>query len=137
MTTERRRGANARTLEQERAAAAWDCVRSVKGQGFEKEYSSLARGAPADIQRNGLGQALAFWRAKGKGNRANAELFAHVSRWGMGRLGVTGHTDLLGWVMETANTEQYRHATVEAMAFLSWLKRFAEAELKSDTDGGV
>jgi CRISPR-associated protein Cmr5 len=140
MTTDSRRGANPRTLEQQRAAAAWNCVRTVKDQGFEgfeKEYSALARGAPADIQRNGLGQTLAFWRAKGKGSRANAQLFTHVSEWVVGQLRITGHDHLLTWVMQSATTEQYRHATVEAMAFLAWLKRFAEAELKSETDGGV
>ena len=55
-----------RTLEQRRAASAWANVEDVHthGTSYEKEYGQLARSAPADIQTNGLGQTLAFWRAK-------------------------------------------------------------------------
>ena len=59
---------NQRNLEQERASAAWEYItKEVKGlpEKVQKEYASLAKKAPADIQANGLGQTLAFWRAKG------------------------------------------------------------------------
>jgi len=36
---------------------------------------------------------------------------------------------LLEWIIKTATTEEYRRATSEAISFLIWLKRFAEAEL--------
>jgi CRISPR-associated protein Cmr5 len=35
---------------------------------------------------------------------------------------------LLNWVVEK-DSVAYRRATAEALAFLNWLKRFAEAEL--------
>lgn len=122
MTTVSRR----RSLEQERAAKAWDCVRSVTGR--KKEYVSLARGAPADIQANGLGQTLAFWKAKKEPE--HRQVYAAVSQWIQERLNL-GDRDLLEWVIKDANTNDYRRATAEAMAFLTWLKRFAEAELES------
>lgn len=126
-----------RSLEQRRAAQAWDCVISIKGKPYEKDYSSLARSAPADIQFNGLGQTLAFWRAKGydkgkpkdNGNNGHAQLLRHVSEWVRGQLNLTNSKDLLEWVAKEAATDQYRRATVEAISFLSWIKRFAEAEL--------
>lgn len=122
MTTVSRR----RSLEQERAAKAWDCVRSVAER--KKEYVSLARGAPADIQANGLGQTLAFWKAKKE--LEHRQVYAAVSQWIQERLNL-GDRDVLEWVIKDANTNDYRRATAEVMAFLTWLKRFAEAELDS------
>jgi CRISPR-associated protein Cmr5 len=124
-----------RSLEQKRAAQAWDCVTPVKGKKYEKEYSSLAKSAPADIQANGLGQTLAFWRAKGydkgkpKDDNAHAQLLRHVSEWVRNQLSLANSKEMLEWIAKDATTDQYRRATAEAMAFLAWVKRFAEAEL--------
>ncbi len=113
------------TQEQKRAAQAWKDVRNdVKGKGFASEYKALAASAPADIQTNGLGQTLAFWLSKGKGEHKT--LYGHVSTWVVQRMGASG--DLLRWITQTDST-RYRRATVEALAFLGWLKRFAQAEL--------
>ena len=119
-----------RTLEQERAKKAWECVQEAKKQGKEygKKYGSLARSAPADIQANGLGQTLAFWRAKKKEAHCQ-DLLQHVSGWVQGQMQLGAPAGLLNWIMEQASTDEYRLATSEAMAFLMWLKRFAEAEL--------
>lgn len=117
-----------RSLEQERAARAWECVTSVRGKPYEKEYSSLARSAPADIQSNGLGQTLAFWRAKKKDADKEA-LYQHVAAWVQTQIQFTQPSDLLEWIVKQAGTDEYRRATTEAIAFLSWIKRFAEAEL--------
>lgn len=127
-----------RSLEQERAEQAWECVKSVKGNPKEKEYVSLARGAPADIQANGLGQTLAFWRAKGfkKGSPQpgdpHAQLYQHVAGWVQRQIAGGASHDLLEWVTKSATTNDYRRATAEAIAFLTWLKRFAEAELEHE-----
>jgi CRISPR-associated protein Cmr5 len=113
------------SLEQKRAQAAWTAVKNVSEK--KKEYKALANNAPADIQINGLGQTLAFWRAKGKGE--HKAIYSAVSDWVTKQLKAT-HTDgLLGWIMNEATSQQYRQATTEALAFLVWLKRFAEAEL--------
>jgi len=53
-----------------------------------------------------------------------------VSEWVLGQLHVQDAEGLLHWIMTTASTEDYRRATAEAMAFLVWLKRFSEAEIK-------
>jgi CRISPR-associated protein Cmr5 len=57
-----------KTLEQQRATRAWECVDEVtsKSQDFKKKYGSLARKVPTLILTNGLGQTLAFLKAKGK-----------------------------------------------------------------------
>jgi CRISPR-associated protein Cmr5 len=113
------------TQEQERAAQAWRDVRDdVKGKGFTSEYKSLAVSAPADVQTNGLGQTLAFWLSKGKSEHKT--LYKHVSTWVMQKMDADG--DLLRWITQT-DSVRYRQATVEALAFLGWLRRFAQAEL--------
>ncbi|MCX7683498.1 MAG: type III-B CRISPR module-associated protein Cmr5 [Anaerolineae bacterium] len=118
------------SLEQKRAAAAWERVVYVRdhGQGYAKKYGQLAKSAPADIQANGLGQTLAFWRAKTKEEHSQA-LFKDVSDWVKQQLGLPAQKTLLEWIMQDARTDEYRRATAEAIAFLNWLKRFAEAEL--------
>jgi len=113
------------TQEQERAAQAWkDVSDDVKGKGFASEYKALVASAPADIQINGLGQTLAFWLSKGKGEHKT--LYRHLSTWVVQKMGQGD--DLLRWITQTESTP-YRRATVEALAFLGWLKRFAQAEL--------
>lgn len=126
------------TTEQKRARRAMDCVSQVKAIGGDtaREYSSLASSAPAYIQSNGLGQALAFWRSKGweKGkpkDNGHAWLYSHISQWVCKRMGWDEGAKpegLLGWLVEKS-TDDYRRATAETQAFLVWLKRFAEAEL--------
>ncbi len=132
-----------RSLEQDRAKASWECIDQVKKKNeqlsekkkYAREYGGLAQSAPADIQASGLGQTLAFWRAKGfeKGHPriddAHAEILEHVSAWlGKQRILPDGR-DALEWIAKDASTDDYRRASAEAVAFLTWLKRFAEAEL--------
>lgn len=112
-----------RSLDQKRAAMAWERVRAVTQA--RKEYLSLVRGAPADVQANGLGQTLAFWKAKRKPEYDAA--YDAVAGWLQAQLQL-GPKDVLEWITREATSSQYRRATAEAMAFLVWLKRFAEAE---------
>jgi len=127
-----------KTLEQERAQRAWECVQKVtsKSQEFKNKYGSLARKVPALVLTNGLGQTLAFLQAKGKNNPADEHtvLFRHLSDWVLAQVGTdttASNPDLLRWVLEN-DSAAYRRATTEALAFLIWLKRFAEAELLTE-----
>ncbi|MCS6774899.1 MAG: type III-B CRISPR module-associated protein Cmr5 [Thermoflexales bacterium] len=115
-----------RTLEQERAKHAWQAVQKAKQDNVGKEFGRVARSLPADIQANGLGQTLAFLRAKGHNH-----VFDAVSDWAKQRLN-HGSDNLLEWITQQATSEDYRRATAEVIAYAIWLKRFAEAELKED-----
>jgi len=116
-----------RSLEQERAKAAWEKVSAKRQKTDQAEkYGQLAKGAAADIQSNGLGQTLAFWRAKGEAH--HEALLKDVSEWVKGQLKFDQKLTLLDWIIQKATTDEYRRATAEAMAFLAWVKRFAEAE---------
>ncbi|HXG36040.1 MAG TPA: type III-B CRISPR module-associated protein Cmr5, partial [Dehalococcoidia bacterium] len=82
-----------KTLEQQRARRAWDCVQEVTNQpqDFKKKYSSLARKVPMLVLTNGLGQTLAFLLSKAKRHepenkrsveaKAHDLLFTHLSNW--------------------------------------------------------
>jgi len=117
------------TIEQKRAKAAWDDVLAVKRQGdYDDKYLSLVRSAPPDVLTNGLGQTLAFLKAKGQSE--HRDLFRHLSRWVCPQMGWAASDDLLRKLTEPgAGSDVYRRATAETLAYLVWLKRFAEAEL--------
>jgi CRISPR-associated protein Cmr5 len=114
------------TQEQQRAAQAWNDVKSVIGKKWAKEYKSAVKSGPADIQTSGLGQTVAFWRSK-KNDEQYQAAYAHVHKWLQHKMGIT--LDLREWIATTSSNE-YRLATVEALAYLGWLKRFADAEIK-------
>ncbi|MGB9661670.1 MAG: type III-B CRISPR module-associated protein Cmr5 [Moorellaceae bacterium] len=134
------------TLEQKRAKKAWEDVQSVTARpdDFKKKYGSLARRVPMLVLTNGLGQTLAFLLSKAKINeapqkrsadaQAHGELFHHLSDWTMTQVAPDEKgRDLMVWVLNS-NSDAYRRATAEALAYLTWLKRFAEAELPTEED---
>lgn len=122
-----------RTLEQQRAARAWECVAAVKGTSYSSEYGQLAREVASLVQLHGLGQTLAFLVSKrpNKPGQVNAHLHLarDLSRWVGKQLTDQEPDDLREWIVCKASVAEYRRATLEALAFLAWLKRFAEAEL--------
>lgn len=130
------RQSHQQTLDQQRAKHAWDDIQSVvsRPDDFKKKYRSLARKVPMLVLTNGLGQTLAFLRAKGKDDPSDEHnvLFRHLSAWTMGQVASrAGNQNLLDWVLNN-DSVAYRRTTTEALAYLVWLKRFAEAELPTE-----
>lgn len=124
-----------RTLEQKRAAQAWDCIdKLAKSNEYRNKYGTLARKIPSLIQTNGLGQTLAFLRSK-VDQKAHQDIYKHLSAWVMCQLGQKEQKDkLLEWII-TQPSSTYRRAATEAMAFAHWLKRFAEAKDLGSAEG--
>lgn len=127
------------TLEQERASSAWKFIQGLP-ESVRKDYASLAKKAPADIQTNGLGQTVAFWRAKGfengypknNGENAHYQILHHLTTWLKNSKALKLQTEnLVEWISSTEEVNTYRLATIESIAFLAWIKRFAESELPS------
>jgi len=131
-----------RSLEQERAKYAWECIQEVKGDiDLEDKYKSYVRSAPSYIQINGLGNTLAFYKSKfeadlrKKGeNRLSADkrayklLYGHLNGW---RKEQRGNKDILEWIHdENTSSLKVFQATKEIIALLNWMKRFVEAELR-------
>ncbi|MEN2993679.1 MAG: type III-B CRISPR module-associated protein Cmr5 [Bacteroidia bacterium] len=129
----------ATTLMQRRAEAAWKAVKEVKGKplDYQRKCAALARRVPALIRASGLGQTLAFlnMKIKPQGGDEHEWLLRHLSRWVLSQLGFVGsdsRSDLLDWIVNKADQRGYRYATQEALAYLQWVKRFAESELREE-----
>lgn len=122
------------TLQQKRAKHAWDVVNNQNrgGQKFKKEFTSNVRKLPSMIINDGLGQSLAFLLAQAKGKKDDAHyvVYKAVSDWVCQelKLNCTG-TGLMDYLLdETTKSSHYRRASTEALAYLTWLKRFTEAK---------
>jgi CRISPR-associated protein Cmr5 len=137
-----------RRTDQDRAAAAWKAIEqadqaSRKGKLNAKEYGSWARGLPAMLQTNGLGQTLAFLKAKGEGkaDKMHSVLYRHLCAWVGPWVGLPAETraedraDFLQWIV-TQSSDVYRRASAEAIAYALWLRRFAEAKGWDESSGG-
>jgi CRISPR-associated protein Cmr5 len=134
-------GSPHRLQEQDRMISAWQCVlRTNANAAIRKQYLALARSAPADLQTNGLGQMVAFWRAKNKDE--HKAIYGHLSDWLIKKLNLkpsdktaAAQFQLHQWIVQPGTTtDQYMRATCEAQAYLIWLKRFAEAEIVVETN---
>lgn len=130
---------NRRSLEQRRAGDALDKIRLVETQDTNaKLYASYVKALPATILQLGLGQAMATLLSAAKGNKQDAHyiLYDHVSDWLCGNdedAPYQGKTEkgLIATIVQ-GNESMYVHAQSEALAYISWLKKFAVAFLPSE-----
>jgi len=122
-------GPRRQSLEQQRAAQAAKDVRSMKGQADAGRYRSLIEGLPAMILANGLGQTCAYLLSRAESNESyERRLYHQLEAWLRRRLPELQQQGLLDALM-AMHVAAYRRAQVEALAYLQWLKRFAQAEL--------
>ncbi|HWP39770.1 MAG TPA: type III-B CRISPR module-associated protein Cmr5 [Tepidisphaeraceae bacterium] len=119
------------TLDQRRATHAWDVVQRAKNKRNPhqnqdpKKFGGQAKKLPTRIMAAGLGQALAFLKAKGYA----PGLLAELNDWIAQRMPPApgGSRDLLERIVR-GDSDFLRRATDEVLAYLVWLNRFAEAE---------
>lgn len=124
------------TQQQARAAFALKEVQSalngLKDKPKQrKEFKAHASAFPAMIQMNGLGQAAAFYLSKGDRHEM---LYNILSSW------LTGDgqpyqqkSGLLDGVT-TGGLPEYLVAQAESLAFLDWVKKFANAYVRDKED---
>jgi len=115
-----------KTLAQIRAMNALACY----GQEFGgQQGGEVIKKLPALIQNDGLLAALAFCLEKGGGYLEAANLIAvHLAyRSEQGSIGITSQTEIPCLIQELAEADAslLRRATVEALALLNYMKRFA------------
>lgn len=109
------------TRDQQRARAAWEATPAP--DDLTGDYVSLVRGAGASIMTMGLGQTISFYLAKGTPH--HKRLAGTLAQWLLDDADADGE-DLLKEIMES-DSDEYRRSATEALAYLTWLKRFAEA----------
>lgn len=132
--------ADAPTLDQRRARHAWEAVERIKNAGGKMagDYAREVKRLPVRIVTAGLGHAIAFLRAKGDpgGGDANATLLSDLADWVLdkrrdvaSRRPTPSSAALIEAIVK-GDATFLQVSTDEALAYLQWLGRFAEAELK-------
>jgi CRISPR-associated protein Cmr5 len=118
------------TLDQRRASHAWRAVQGAKKCKDPKKFGGQAKSLPTRIMASGLGQALAFLKAKDYA----PELLKAIADWVLDKRSNEKSTkpepadDALIQAIIGGSSDFLRRATDEALAYLQWLNRFAEAE---------
>lgn len=120
-------------LEQGRAAFAFK--KATEGYTeHKKEYAQAVKKAPMLIKTNGLGATLAFMFSKQK---VLGLILKHIEEWVNSPDNLKTHliyrdaegSSLVQKVLHL-NSSEYRIVTIEVLAFLNWLRRFAEGIAK-------
>lgn len=130
-------------VDRERARHALQTIESLPDD--VGKYSSYVKALPASILQNGLGQAMATLLAASKGkpamegdrvNEAHRLLYEQIQTWlcheaPIPPYNTTNDTQAPGTELMDAITQgdeaAYIRAQAEALAYLSWLKKFATA----------
>lgn len=123
------------TIQQKRAAHALHEVKRILGTLKEKqakEFRSYICAMPAMIHMNGLGQAAAFYRSKGKDDM-HQQAYALLSGWLRTEGRPYAGKDLLDGITGS-DRAQYQLAQAEAQAFMSWVVKFTKAFVQLEDD---
>lgn len=122
-----------KSLDQRRAADALEKIQSLE-QGAKDygKYKSYAKALPANILMSGLGQAVATVRSRDRAGYPR--LYEHLAGWLCGDDEDAPYRnypgeDLIQAIVENDQND-YIRAQAEAMAYLEWLRKFAEAFLE-------
>lgn len=114
------------TLEQQRAAMAFEHLKDVPEKKDQKLYGAMALKLPALIRSAGLCQALHFVKSRGKGPLNT--LLEHLGKQ-LARVDpeITGMEKLCATARKS-ELPQYVWLTREALASVSWYGRLARSE---------
>jgi len=123
-------------LEKGRAEFAYKCVENAieKLKDKSKDYKSHVKKILSMILSNGLGQTLAFIKAKSKDGNAYELIYEQLTNYIKSecpsRIKMPqDKNDLVEWVIGLKSIH-YSYVTEELLSFLNWLKRFAEGLIK-------
>ncbi|MDI6861168.1 MAG: type III-B CRISPR module-associated protein Cmr5 [Caldisericia bacterium] len=129
-------------LEKGRAEFAYRCVKEVVDENSSnkellKNYRAYSRKIPQMILSNGLGQTLAFVKSKAKNGNAYELLYSQMMDYlrsdSTARIKMPDNIELVEWVI-SLDSQNYRYVTEEILAFLNWVKRFAEGLIETEEE---
>ncbi len=134
---------NRQSADMRRAKNAYDKVEAVaasKDDKYKGEYKSQAKKFGALVMTSGLGAAMSFLFSKRK-KAAYNQLYSDISTWVVEQVKFEKQEskDLLRLLMANSSAN-YRLATIEAIAYATWLKRWVEgllADVKDIDDSGI
>ncbi|MCS7245541.1 MAG: type III-B CRISPR module-associated protein Cmr5 [candidate division WOR-3 bacterium] len=110
----------------------------AKYNSLLNNFRSYVRKIPQMIISNGLGQTLAFVFAKKKNGNAYDLIYRQITDYlksdATARIRMPNNqNELIKWVI-SLNSYEYRHVTEEILAFLNWLRRFAEGMIETEEE---
>jgi CRISPR-associated protein Cmr5 len=126
-------------LEQGRAAFAYDAALIGEKLSKNTEYKAYVTKLPMLIKTNGLGAAMSFAFAKGKGRTNNAWglIYHQIETWlkkeDKHLIELGEDISLMKALMNT-DSSTYRATTIEVLALLNWMRRFAEGLITKDAN---
>ena len=114
------------TLEQRRARDAWD-----RCENCDKDYANLAKSLPALIMNSGLMQVMAFLHEKGG---THEKLASHLRDWLHEQFPnlPSDFANFMEYLLKSKLRGENQAVTVEAFAWLKWLRQMAAARQKGD-----
>jgi CRISPR-associated protein Cmr5 len=117
------------TLEQKRAAKAYEHVQQVTDKDHQKLYGGMAQKLPALIRSAGLCQALHFVKSRGKGGKEALNILLDHLGEQLSRVdpGIRDRETLCAKARE-ADLADYVWLTRETLATVSWYGRLARSE---------
>ena len=137
---------SSQTLEQARARYALERVRmrapkdGQKPDESTKKYATHVRSVPAMVLQSGLGQAMAFLLADAEGDlkKPAGWLYEEIQGWLCGpqsserpeRVYASGQ-DLMQALVAGSRSD-YQRAQEASLALLAWMRKFADAYLRSE-----
>jgi len=116
-------------IEQGRAKFAYDCVEKAKNI---KKYKGHVKKIPAYVTTNGLGATLAFIYSK---DDIYKIIYSHIENWlREDEKSLIDLSESRKLVKEITNIDspQYRAITMEVLAFVNWLRRFADGLIEDE-----
>lgn len=112
-------------LDQRRARHAWKAVQKAKPGPAAPKFRDESKRLPVRIMTSGLGASIAFLNAK----KSDGGVVDALADWLLREMkSPATREDLVGAIVE-GSSDDLRHHTGEALAYLQWLTRFAEAEI--------
>lgn len=112
------------SLEQGRAQDAYRAAEEGMKE-YKKEYLSFVNDLPMLIKTNGLGAAISFATYK---NKPSQLVYKQVASWlqkdDKGLIDLTKGS--LAERLTAIGSSDYKAVTIEVMAWLNWLRRFAK-----------
>jgi CRISPR-associated protein Cmr5 len=125
---------NLKLLEQGRAEFAFTCAKEGSENSQKNKYKSHVKKMPMMIKTSGLGAAAAFAFSKTNGSDKTWNLMiTHIENWLINN-GNLETGDKLHSKAISLDSSNYRALTIEVLAFLNWLRRFAEGLIEGEDD---
>lgn len=117
------------TLSQQRSAKALDLLKRIHERGDDStEFTQFCKSFPTMILQNGLGQALAFIRAKAaKDNGMRYQtMYTTLNAW-LAHMNLVTN-DVMGEIQHM-DARKYMEIQTESLRFLEWIKRYETAQV--------